>query len=166
MKRFLATGTILNLAAGLAAAQGVQVTITYTPLANTPAPGTMALLALGLLFLAFTYRKMRKAPMGRTLAAIALFGGLAITGTRRASATSSATIMTGPSPLQFNASPGITYRVVNGTGTSETITGISAPSPYTFQTPTGSPQCQVAMVLGTNAGVNDFCYVSLANAGS
>jgi len=150
-----------------AAAPAATVTITYAGLPATPAPGTMILMALGLLITFIAFRKMRHLSVGRPLAAILLLAGLsffeAMTGhslITKASATIVPTeSITGGGTLMFTLGNGSEAFVQNNTGVSQQITSISVPPPNTFVTPAASPQCQVGTVLAPGAG----CYVQLNN---
>jgi hypothetical protein len=165
MKRLLG---LLVLMTGISSAAVLPtVTITYTGLAGTPAPGTLILMALGLLITFIAFRKMSNLSVGRPLAAILLLAGLslfeAMTGHQLITKASAIAVIptesiTGGGNLMFTLSDGSEAFVQNNTGLPQQITSISVTSPNTFITPGLTPQCQVGTVLAPGAG----CYVEIA----
>jgi hypothetical protein len=126
MKKFLSFGSLLSLFAAYASAQitSPTVNISYAALAATPAPSTIVLTTLGLIAAFIAYRKMRRLPVGRSLAAILMAIGAAFVATR-ASATFVTESMTGAGPLQFTLGNALTAQVTNNTGASQQITSIT-----------------------------------------
>lgn len=159
MKRLLGVVAPLGVLAGVSSAQALpQFTITYAPLApGTPAPPTVLLIAIGLLFTLVAYRKMRKLPAGRALLTILFACGLAFVAVKQAPAVPVIPVesMTGPGPLVFTLNLGQEGQVVNNTGATQVITGINL-TPGRAGTPFSSPQCQVGTTLTNGAS----CYVA------
>jgi hypothetical protein len=162
VKRLLASGSLLGMFAGAVSAQSTaQFNITYTSLSGAPAPSTFVLIGIGLLFTFVAYRKMRKLPMARALAAILFVAALGVLELNKAFAVPPTTeSMTGPGPLVFSLGSGQEAFVQNNTGVSQQITGITLnpnPSSLAIVTPPGTPQCVVGMTLTSGQG----CYVEV-----
>jgi hypothetical protein len=160
MKKFLSFGSLLSLFAACASAQtSPTVNISYAALSATPAPSTIVLTTLGLLATFIAYRKLRRLPAGRSLAAI-LMAIVAAFVAAKASAAFVTESMTGAGPLQFTLGNALTAQVTNNTGTSQQITSITLnpnPSSLTLVAPSSTPQCTVGLTLA-NGGV---CYVEV-----
>jgi len=160
MKRFWMIGASLGLLAGKAfAVSPVQLNIAYSALPPTPSPSTIVLTALGLLITFAAYWKMRNRSVGRPLAAILFAIGLGLVQMNKASANAVPTeSMTGPGPLQFTLGPRQEGYVVNNTGVSQQITGITLnpnPGGLVLIPPADGSPCTVGLTLANGAG----CYV-------
>ena len=159
MKKLLSFGSLLSLFAACASAQtSPTVNISYAALSATPAPSTIVLTTLGLLATFIAYRKLRRLPAGRSLAAILMAIGLASVATKASPFLTES--MTGAGPLQFTLGNALTAQVTNNTGTSQQITSITLnpnPSSLTLVAPSSTPQCTVGLTLA-NGGV---CYVEV-----
>lgn len=161
MKKPLIFGSLLSLFAACASAQitSPTVNISYAALSTTPAPSTIVLTTLGLLATFIAYRKMRRLPVGRSLAGLLLAIGVAFVATN-ASAEFTNESMTGAGPLQFTLGNALTAQITNNTGASQQITSITLnpnPSSLVLVTPGSTPQCTVGLTLA-NGGV---CYVEV-----
>ena len=155
MKRLLVSGSLLGMFAGIASAQATaQFNITYSALSVTPAPTTILLVGIGLLLTFVAYRKMRRLPAGRPMVAILFAIGLTFVEPSKALSLVSTQSMTGPGPLQFSVTDGQEMGVVNNTGVSQQITGITLnPNPrfLVIIAPPDTPQCTVGMTLANGA---------------
>jgi hypothetical protein len=164
MRKLPVFGSLLSLFAVTVSAQtSAQVNIAYsTGVPATPAPATILLTTLGLLATFIAYRKMRRLPMGRSLAVIFLAIGTAFFATKAFSAFTQAS-MTGAGPLQFTLGAGLTARVTNNTGASQNITSITLnpnPSGLAIVTPdSNTPQCTIGLTLNNG----DVCYVKVTS---
>jgi hypothetical protein len=157
MKRLWVSGSLLGMFAGVASAQGTaQFNITYQAVGVTvtPAPTTILLVGIGLLLTFVAYRKTRRLPLGRSMVAILFAAGLAFVTLNKASANVPTQSLTGPGPLQFSVTNGQEMRVLNNTGVSQQITGITLnpnPGSLAIVTPPDGPQCIVGFTLANGA---------------
>jgi hypothetical protein len=168
MKRSLGLLVLMQgVFAAMASAQ--SVTITFSGVAATPAPSTWMLMGLGLLLAFFVFRKAHNLPGGRATAAVLMLIGISayeiFTGNPSASKAAAipSTVVesiTGGSSItanNLNNTGGMQEQWVNNTGSTITITSVTADVNDTLGTPFSSPQCVATLVVAPG----NSCYTIL-----
>jgi hypothetical protein len=143
-----------------------NITVSYGAVSGTPTLSDSMLIALALLLPIVAIRMMRKKQGSVPLMMVLMLGGSAFevfTGIPlivKSFAGANINFLAGTTSYTYNSVPsGNTISVSNGTGSSQTINGLSNTQSWNFVTPTGKGQTQCQ--IGTTVANGTSCHIKV-----